>query len=134
MTNNLVLEDVDWRENKIENFLRIREEAEGQTVGTREEESTLNSDDLYRTYWTYHATCVVTHAAIEDAKAQYSGGVLHVFLDDCGNVVRQMRVDSNKVDNFNGAWFEGSWKDVWVYPGELGPAYLPGCVRGPPYK
>ncbi|KAJ5245119.1 hypothetical protein N7489_005215 [Penicillium chrysogenum] len=133
VTNNSALKDVDWRENILADFLRMREEAEGQAVGTREEESSLNSDDLCKTYWMYHAACVVTHAFIEDTKAQSGAGVLHVFLDDCGNVVRQMRVDSNEVDNFDGAWSEGSWKDGWVYPGELGPAYLPGGVRGPPY-
>ncbi|KAJ5130694.1 uncharacterized protein N7515_006733 [Penicillium bovifimosum] len=123
VTNYSALEDVDWRENTLADFLRMREEAEGQTAGTRENESSFNSDDLCKTYWMYHAPCVVTHAFIEDAKAQWGGGVLHVFLDDCGNVVRQMRVDSNEVDNFDGAWSEGSWKDGWVYPGELGPAY-----------
>lgn len=44
----------------------------------------------------------------EDAEAQGGGGALHVFLDDCGNVIRQMRVVSNEVDNFDGAWSEGS--------------------------
>ena len=39
----------------------------------------------------YHAACVVTHAFIDDAKAQGGGGVLHVFLDDYENVVRQTR-------------------------------------------
>ena len=58
---------------------------------------------MYRTYWTYHAAYMVTYALIEDAKAQYGGRVLHVFLDDCRNVVRQMRVDSNEVDNFDRA-------------------------------
>jgi hypothetical protein len=73
VTNNSALEDVDWRENILVDFLRIREEAEGQTVGTREE-------DLCKTYWMYHAACVVTHAFIEDTKAQSGrGGFTCVF-------------------------------------------------------
>jgi hypothetical protein len=134
VTNYSALEDVEWREKEMTDFLRMREEAEGETADTREKESSLSSDDLCKTYWMYHAACVVTHAFIEDAEAQGGGGVLHVFFDDCGNVVRQMRVVSDEVDNFDGAWSEGSWKEGWVYPGELGPAYLPGGVRGPPYR
>ncbi|CAG8024579.1 unnamed protein product [Penicillium nalgiovense] len=134
VTNYSAPEDVEWREKELADFLQMREEAEGENAGTREEKSSLSSDDLCRTYWMYHAACVVTHAFIEDAEAQGGGGVLHVFLDDCGNVVRQVRVNSDEVDNFDGAWFEGSWKDGWVYPGELGRAYLPGGVRGPPYR
>ncbi|CAG8016767.1 unnamed protein product [Penicillium nalgiovense] len=134
VTNYSAPEDVEWREKELADFLQMREEAEGENAGTREEQSSLSSDDLCRTYWMYHAACVVTHAFIEDAEAQGGGGVLHVFLDDCGNVVRQVRVNSDEVDNFDGAWFEGSWKDGWVYPGELGRAYLPGGVRGPPYR
>jgi hypothetical protein len=42
-----------------------------------------------------------------------------------------MRVDSDEVDNFDRAWFEGNCKDGWDYPRELGPAYLPSGVRGP---
>jgi hypothetical protein len=56
----------------------------------------------------YHAACVVAHAFIEDAEAQGGGGVLHMFLDDCGKVIRQIRVDPNEVNNFDGTWFEGS--------------------------
>jgi hypothetical protein len=36
-----------------------------------------------------------------------------VFLDDCGNVVRQTRVYSDEIDNFDGAWAEGHWKEGW---------------------
>ncbi|KAI9376426.1 hypothetical protein BJX61DRAFT_530841 [Aspergillus egyptiacus] len=65
------------------------------------------------------------------------GGVLHMFLDDCGNVVRKISETADEIDNFDGAWFEGHWKEGWLSDparGELGPAYLPGGARGPPYN
>jgi hypothetical protein len=75
VTNYSALEDVEWREKELADFLQMREEAEGENVGTREEKSSLSSDNLCRTYWMYHAACVVTHAFIEDAEAQ---------LQECG--------------------------------------------------
>lgn len=39
-------------------------------------------------YGIYHSYCVVTHPFIEDEEALDDGGLLHVSLDDCGNVVR----------------------------------------------
>jgi hypothetical protein len=47
----------------------MREEAEGETADSPEEDSFLSSDDLCKTYRMYHAACVVTHAFIEDAEA-----------------------------------------------------------------
>lgn len=71
---------------------------------------------------------------MEDEDAQRAGKILHVYLDDCGNVVRQNRVDSDEVSNFEGSWFEGSW--VPSFEDEaipVGSTYLPGGLRGPPY-
>lgn len=49
---------------------------------------------------------------MEDEVAIDGGGVLHVFLDDCGNVVRQWRVQNDgSEDNYDGACFERLWKD-----------------------
>lgn len=63
------------------------------------------------------------------------GGVLHVFLDDCGSVVRQYRVqDNGSENNYDGAWFERLWKEAFECGiGEIGPAYREGGSRGPPY-
>ncbi|CAP93003.1 hypothetical protein E8E15_003093 [Penicillium rubens] len=87
-------------------------------------------------YGLYHAACVVTHAFVEDEVALDGGGLLHVFWDDCGNVVRQWRVeDDGAEDNFDGAWAEGAWKENFINGiGELGPAYHEGGMRGPPYN
>jgi hypothetical protein len=87
-------------------------------------------------YGLYHAACVVTHAFVEDEVALDGGGLLHVFWDDCGNVVRQWRVEDDGVeDNFDGAWVEGAWKENFINGiGELGPAYHEGGMRGPPYS
>ena len=38
--------------------------------------------------------------------------MLHVFLDDCGNLVRKERMTCHQVDNFDGAWFEGIGREV----------------------
>lgn len=87
-------------------------------------------------YGLYHAACVVTHAFVEDEVALDGEGLLHVFWDDCGNVVRQWRVEDDGVeDNFDGAWAEGAWKENFINGiGELGPAYHEGGMRGPPYN
>lgn len=82
----------------------------------------------------YHAACVVSHIMIEDKATLDGEGVLQVFLDDCGNVVSQLRGSALEVDNFDGSWFEGNWVGCLEYGGEVGPAYLPGGSRGPPYR
>lgn len=46
-------------------------------------------------YSRYHAACVVTHVYVEDEEALNGGGLLHVFFDDCGNIVRQWRVEDD---------------------------------------
>ena len=86
-------------------------------------------------YALYQAECVVTHMYVEDDVAVNGGGLLHVFLDDRGNVVRQWRVqDDGSESNYDGAWFERVWKgDFEGERGEVGPAYQEGGSRGPPY-
>ncbi|KAJ6029929.1 uncharacterized protein N7446_001008 [Penicillium canescens] len=86
-------------------------------------------------YAFYQADCVVTHIFVEDEVAVNGGGLLHVFLDDCRNVVRQWRVeDDGSEDNYDGAWHERLWKEaIRDDCGEIGPAYHEGGSRGPPY-
>ncbi|KAJ5472248.1 hypothetical protein N7530_006249 [Penicillium desertorum] len=86
-------------------------------------------------YGVYHSYCVVTHLFIEDEQALDGGGLLHVFLDDCGNMVRQWRTENDGGDdNYDGAWKSGILKEAFSYGrGEVGAAYRPGGVRGPPY-
>ncbi|CBF69368.1 predicted protein [Aspergillus nidulans FGSC A4] len=87
-------------------------------------------------YAAYHAACVVTHLFVEDEEALNGTGLLHIFLDDCGNVVRQWRTDNEGGDyDFDGTWKEGVWReDFYAGRGELGPAYRAGGIRGPPYS
>lgn len=135
VTNYCAPDDVRWREKELGDSLTIRREAGNAPESAGE--MSLSSEELCKRYWKYHTACVVSHFFIEDAEAQRGGGVLHVFLDDCGNVVKQITEDSRTADNFDGAWFEGRWKDGWCSnpgAGELGAAYLPGGVRGPPYE
>ncbi|PLN75227.1 hypothetical protein BDW42DRAFT_181090 [Aspergillus taichungensis] len=90
-------------------------------------------------YWAWHAASVVTHVFVEDEVALSGGGLLHVFLDDYGNVVRQWRVDNDGSEsNYDGAWFEGCYKEAFCGGmggglDEIGPAYHEGGSRGPPY-
>jgi hypothetical protein len=87
-------------------------------------------------YSRYHAACVVTHVFVEDEEALDGAGLLHVFLDDCGNIVRQWRVEEGGGDDcFDGCWADGNWKEFFIDgTGEVGPAYHEGGMRGPPYK
>lgn len=63
----------------------------------------------------YHTYCVVTHLFVED-EALDGSGPLHV-LDDCGDVARQCRADSEGGDD-NYEEFE--------FRGEVGSVYCPG--------
>jgi hypothetical protein len=49
----------------------------------------------------YHSYCVVTHLFLENEEAFDGGRLLHVFLDDCGNVVRQWRTGNDGGDGIN---------------------------------
>lgn len=62
---------------------------------------------------------------MEDEEALDGAELLHMFLDDCGNVVRQWRTDVEGEDFY----FNGTWKENF-YTGraELGPAYRAGLV------
>lgn len=98
------------------------------------EEGDFDEDPL-EPYALYQAECVVTHMYVEDDVAVNGGGLLHVFLDDCGNVVRHWRVqDDGSESNYDGAWHERLWKEAFESKcGEVGPAYHKGGSRGPPY-
>lgn len=78
-------------------------------------------------YVLYQADSVVTHIFVEDEVAANGGGLLHVFLDDRGNVVRQWRVEDGEDEMYDGSWFESVWKgDFEGGRGEVGPAYREG--------
>lgn len=63
-------------------------------------------------YGRYHAACVVTHVYVEDEEALNGRGLLHVFFDDCGNIVRQWRVEDDGVEDcFDGCWAGGNWEE-----------------------
>ena len=87
-------------------------------------------------YAKYHEYCVITHLHVEDEVILDGGGLLHVFLDDCRDVVRQWGTENDGGDdNYDGAWKSGGMlkEEFTVGKGELGPAYRPGGVKGPPY-
>ncbi|KAL4929921.1 uncharacterized protein BDV17DRAFT_290277 [Aspergillus undulatus] len=92
VTNYCAPEEVAWREKQLADYFQAaREYGDEEDVFRREEQRLgLSPDEICGKYWMYHAACVVTNLFIEDAEAQRGGGFLHVFLDDCGNVVRKM--------------------------------------------
>ncbi|KAJ5686606.1 hypothetical protein N7536_009225 [Penicillium majusculum] len=118
--------------NERVNF-EIREESLRDAIEDAEEGDW--DENPLEPYALYQAECVVTHMYVEDDVAVNGGGLLHVFLDDRGNVVRQWRVqDDGSESNYDGAWFEHVWKgDFEGERGEVGPAYQEGGSRGPPY-
>lgn len=121
--------------------LRQRDDDDGDGDDAEEKElfSKLTRHDFQqemcrRRYAAYHRSCTKTHVFVEDKHAQTGGGVFHVFLDDCGNMVRQNREEPEWVDMYLDAWSDLSYDELPGYfDGEVGPAYLPGGVRGPPY-
>ncbi|GIJ83476.1 hypothetical protein Asppvi_002298 [Aspergillus pseudoviridinutans] len=119
---------------KLEGILKVKGRTDtpmvkGALTGMRTE------DPLLR-YGEYHAACVVTHPFIENEETLDGNGLLHVFLDDTGNVVRHWRTDDEGGDyDFDGTWKEGNWKEDFMSGrGELGASYREGGVRGPPYE
>jgi hypothetical protein len=89
-----------------------------------------------RRYGNYHGYCVITHLHVEDEVTLDGGGLLHVFLDDCGDVVRQWRTENDGGDDsYDGTWKSGGMlkEEFMCGRGEVGPAYRPGGVKGPPY-
>ncbi|KAJ5120527.1 uncharacterized protein N7515_009915 [Penicillium bovifimosum] len=135
--------DIERRDNELREILAAQREspdpsAENYSDELKEElarRKTERDENPLLRYGLYHAECVVTHIYVEDEVVINGGGVLHVFLDDRGNVVRQWRVQNDgSEDNYDGAWFERLWKDNFSYAfGEIGPAYHEGGSRGPSY-
>ena len=82
---------------------RTGEEGEGQ----RDEDEGKGGNSIR--YGAYHAACVVTHLFVVDEEAFDGAGLLHMFLDDCGNVVRQWRTD-DKGEDFD---VDGTWNEVF---------------------
>lgn len=92
--------------------------------------------EMCRRYRRYHSACIVTHVFVEDRQSQEGEELLHVYLDDKGNVVRQIREEPEALDNFTGAWLDLCFDKGPAFEeyAEVGPAYLPGGARGPPYS
>ncbi|KAL4809450.1 hypothetical protein BDV18DRAFT_80739 [Aspergillus unguis] len=140
VTNSAFVEHVEHRGSVLRDALSERDtDHQGEEGYSKEVKRYLAErrvrDPLLQ-YWEYHAACAVTHLFIEDREALDGNGLLHVFLDDTGNVVRQWRSTDNGDDfDFDGSWKEGVWKgDFENGRGELGATYQEGGTRGPPYE
>lgn len=145
VTNSAFVEHVQQRESALRAALsEIQEQGrdadhQGEEEYSEEVKSYLaerRARDPLLQYWEYHAACVVTHLFIEDREALDGKGLLHMFLDDTGNVVRQWRsIDDGDDFDFDGSWKEEAWKgDFANGRGELGVTYQEGGARGPPYE
>lgn len=132
VTNARAIRGVERREKRLLEVLEWEEEDKISPPDPQVDPAAFAEHYMY-----YHAECVVTHLFVEDEKALEDWEVLHVFLDECGNIVRQYRQDSPSASGFDGLWLGGRWNEGFRGVGdigEIGPAYLPGGVRGPPYE
>lgn len=138
VTNDGSADQLELRDAVLQEQLDVIAETEADLADNPDElsafrERATGPDSVLR-YAYYHAACVVTHLFVEDEVALTGGGLLHVFLDDCGNVVRQWRVSGYDC-GFDGTWEAGNWKDYFEAGyGELGAAYQASGPRGPPYR
>lgn len=91
--------------------------------------------DMCRRYLRYHKACIDTYILIEDRETQAGEGLFLVYLDEKGNVVRQLRHEPDELDNFTAAWHGRFFDENPAFEdlAEVGPTYLPGGTRGPPY-
>ncbi|KAL4924763.1 uncharacterized protein BDV17DRAFT_295128 [Aspergillus undulatus] len=127
-----VVEECKYWENDAVKEDGERESAvDIQTIRRRGRERDPNY--LCEQYWEYHVACIHSYLFVEDAVTHETGESLLVYLDDCGNMVRQERRNAEEADNFFGSWHGGNWKDGLVGPGTLGEVYQIGGARGPPY-
>lgn len=62
-----------------------------------------------------------------------TGGVLVVFFDDYGQVVRQSRVQPEYCEEIAGAGFDGFIEETEFTDADMGPDHLPGGLCGPSY-
>lgn len=63
-------------------------------------------------YGACHAAYILTHLFAVDEEALDEAALLHIFLDDCGNVARQWRTDDEGEDfHVDGTWNDGVWKE-----------------------
>ncbi|KAJ5089842.1 hypothetical protein N7532_008526 [Penicillium argentinense] len=137
VTNESV--DIELRDNELREIVATQRESPDPSVENYsdelKEELARGKTEREENPLLRYGECVVTHIYVEDEVATNGGGLLNVFLDDCGNVVRQWRVHNDgSEDNYDGTWFERVWKDDFLSPvGEIGPAYHEGGSRGPPY-
>ncbi|CAG7964578.1 unnamed protein product [Penicillium nalgiovense] len=69
-------------------YFKRRDTALGEVLADSDVEDKGDLERDVGLYGIYHSYCVVTHPFIEDEEALDDGGLLHVSLDDCGNVVR----------------------------------------------
>ena len=126
---NILAEFRDNENNRsINKETRLSEKELFLTLGPRKFQQ-----EMCRRYLKYHVRCIVTHVFVEDKQTLEGEGLLHMYLDDCGSVVRQLREQPEWLDHFECLWLDGSWDEGYFEDAESGPSYLPGGARGPPY-
>lgn len=129
---------VDLRNNALQTMYQNDSEGRWIELANQLEDELdpeeIDAEIVRRRYERYHFACIMSYIFVEDMRTLMGEGLLLVFLDDLGNVVRQDRVTVEQVDNFETIWRTGRWQSlIKRHIKEIGPAYLTGGVRGPPY-
>lgn len=79
----------------------------------------------------FHSRAAYKYLFIVDEVALDTGRVLVVFFDDCGQTVRQSRVEPQHCEEIAAAWFDFFIDEMDVFiEADIGVDYLPGwsCV------
>ncbi|RDW68823.1 uncharacterized protein DSM5745_08583 [Aspergillus mulundensis] len=93
-------------------------------------------------YRGYHDSCIVTHVFVADREALETGYISLLLLDEHGDIVREHRLNSTMElrSGLNSSGKKGYRYHVWEVfseevfsEGRVGPAYMPGEKKGPPY-
>jgi hypothetical protein len=94
-------------------------------------QSSQSSDEI--DYSSYHWDSVVGVIWIADSEALRSGKALMAWYDDCGRVVRSIRIDPKEIQTFSGMLIEGiAYElDQWQFA-DVGDDYEVGGVCCPP--
>lgn len=119
--NPVIIEYASTRQDPATGRIRTDEEINASIYNTRTER--------------LHDEYVENYIFIADRIATETGKVLVVFFDDRGRVVRQSRLQADLCEDTAGAWFESRiYEQSEFSEAEIGPDYLPGGARGPPFS
>ncbi|MCJ1432898.1 hypothetical protein MMC27_002256 [Xylographa pallens] len=108
------------------------EDVELEEQGYTKSEDGLHWSEMFQGV---HYASVVGEIWIADEEAINSGRLLMVWFDDCGRVIRWVRMPAEEIDGILGRIFEGSDNEHGAWElAEVGPDYDWDGICGPPYR